>query len=159
MRRFVAKAAGSVLGVGYIPFAPGTFGSLVAALAYFVFPAIAPLQWLVPLIVVTSVLGVWAGGVMEEEYGEDPSAVVIDELAGQWLALAALPATPVVVLLSFLLFRFYDIVKPGLVDKAQSLPGGWGIMVDDLLAGLLANVTVRIVMLALPFLSPGFNPG
>jgi phosphatidylglycerophosphatase A len=157
MRRLIAKAAGSVLGVGYIPFAPGTFGSLVAALVYLFLPDIAALRWLVPLIVMTSALGVWAGGVMEEEYGEDPSAAVIDELAGQWVALAALPVSPVVVLLSFLLFRFYDIVKPGLVDKAQSLPGGWGIMVDDLLAGLLANVTVRLLLFVLPFLPYGFS--
>ncbi|NTU67561.1 MAG: phosphatidylglycerophosphatase A [Chlorobiaceae bacterium] len=154
MRRLFANAAGSVLGIGFIPFAPGTFGSLAAALVYLLIPAVSPLLWFLPLIVATSALGVWAGGVMEEEYGQDPSSVVIDELAGQWVALAALPASPAVVLLSFFLFRLYDIAKPGLVDKAQSLPGGWGIMVDDLLAGLLANASVRLVMALFPMFLP-----
>lgn len=157
MKRLVAKAAGSVLGIGFIPFAPGTFGSLAAALVYLYLPAVTPLQWFIPLIVASSAIGVWAGGVMEQEYGKDPSAVVIDELAGQWVALAALPASSLVVLLSFLCFRFYDIAKPGPVDKAQELPGGWGIMVDDLLAGLLANLTVRLVMVLLPLLPYGFS--
>jgi phosphatidylglycerophosphatase A len=157
MKRLIAKVAGSVFGIGYIPFAPGTFGSLAAALLYLFIPAMAPLGVFVPLIVVVSALGVWAGGVMEGEYGKDPSAVVIDELAGQWVALAALPAAPVVALISFLFFRLYDIAKPGSVDRLQNLPGGWGIMMDDLLAGLLANLSVRLVMALLPFLmlSPG----
>jgi phosphatidylglycerophosphatase A len=155
MTRLIAKTFGSVFGIGYLPFAPGTFGSLAAALAYLFFPALAHLGIFMPLILLTSVLGVWAGGVMEKEYGKDPSQAVIDELAGQWLALAALPAAPVAVLLSFGFFRLYDIWKPGPIDRAQHLPGGWGIMVDDLLAGLLANLSVRLLVLLLPFLSPG----
>ena len=153
MANRLAKAVGTVFGIGFIPFAPGTFGSLAAALVYLFVPALRPVELIVPLILAVSVIGVWAGGLMEEEYGEDPSAAVIDELAGQWVALVALPASPLVVLVSFLYFRLYDIWKPGPVDKAQSLPGGWGIMTDDLLAGMLANVSVRIVMVALPFLS------
>ena len=155
MARLIAKIFGSVFGIGFLPFAPGTFGSLAAALVYLLFPAVAPLGIFVPLILLTSALGVWAGNVMEKEFGKDPSSAVVDELAGQWLALAALPAAPVPVLLSFGFFRLYDIWKPGPVDRAQNLPGGWGIMVDDLLAGLLANLSVRLLMLALPMLSPG----
>ena len=157
MKRLTAIAAGSVFGIGYLPIAPGTFGSLAAAVLYLLFPAMAPLGIFVPLIIATSAIGVWAGGVMETEYGKDPSAVVIDELAGQWLALAALPATPVAAVLAFIFFRVYDIAKPGPVDRLQNLPGGWGIMMDDLLAGLLANLTVRLVMAipALFMLSPG----
>ncbi len=155
MTRLIAKTFGSVFGIGYLPFAPGTFGSLAAVLIYLFFPALAPLGIFVPLIILTSALGVWAGGIMEKEYGKDPSSAVIDELAGQWLALAALPAAPVAVFLSFVFFRLYDIWKPGPVDRAQNLPDGWGIMVDDLLAGLLANLSVRLVLVLLPFLSPG----
>lgn len=92
---------------------------------------------------------------MEEEYGEDPSQTVIDELAGQWLALVAIPASPLAVLLSFILFRFFDILKPGLVDRAQRLPGGWGIMADDVLAGIFANLSLRLLMLFLPMLPFG----
>lgn len=151
MDRLVAKAAGSVLGIGYLPLAPGTFGSLAAALLYLFVPAIAPLHWFIPLILVATLVGAWAGGVMEREYGKDPSAVVVDELAGQWLALLALPATPLAVALAFVLFRVFDIAKPGPVDRAQQLPGGWGIMADDLLAGLLANLCVRLLLVVMPF--------
>ena len=113
MANRLAKAVGTVFGIGFIPFAPGTFGSLAAALVYLFVPALRPVELFVPLILAVSVLGVWAGGVMEEEFGEDPSAAVIDELAGQWVALVALPASPLVVLCSFLFFRLYDIWKPG----------------------------------------------
>ncbi|NTW74147.1 MAG: phosphatidylglycerophosphatase A [Chlorobiaceae bacterium] len=151
MKLRFALAIGTVFGIGRIPFAPGTFGSLAAALFYLLLPAMRPLAIIVPLIIIVSLLGVWAGGVMEEEYGNDPSAVVIDELAGQWLALAALPGGAVTVALSFAFFRLFDIAKPGPVDRVQRLPGGWGIMTDDLLAGVLANLSVRFLMFVLSF--------
>lgn len=155
MRQALAKILGSAFGLGYAPFAPGTVGSAGAALAYFFIPALHDPLVLMPLIVVTTALGVWASGVMEEEYGEDPSQAVIDEVAGQWLALAFLPATPLAVLLGFALFRLFDILKPGPVDSLQNLPAGWGIMADDVLAGIFANVTLRVVMLVLPMLPFG----
>ena len=152
MRQALAKIFGSAFGLGYAPFAPGTVGSAGAALAYFFIPALHNPLVLMPLILVTTALGVWASSVMEEEYGEDPSQAVIDEVAGQWLAFAFLPVTPFVVLLGFIFFRIFDILKPGPVDSLQNLPGGWGIMADDVLAGIFANVTLRIVMVVLPML-------
>lgn len=152
MSGLFAKMAGSVFGIGYIPFAPGTFGSLAGALLFLFVPALRLPELFIPLIAFVSLVGVWAGGSMEKEYGKDPSAVVIDELAGQWVALLLLPAAPLTVLFSFLFFRLYDIWKPGPVDRVQHLPGGWGIMTDDLLAGLLANLSVRLVMLVFPTL-------
>ncbi|NTW51953.1 MAG: phosphatidylglycerophosphatase A [Chlorobiaceae bacterium] len=157
MRSPLAKTVGSVLGIGYLPLAPGTFASLFAALFFFFIPASQNLQLLLPLIVLSALFGVWAGGVMEEEYGQDPSSVVIDEVAGQWIALAALPARPMVVLSAFILFRLFDILKPGLVDRAQRLPGGWGIMADDVLAGVMTNLTVHAIMALLPLLPYGFS--
>ncbi|MBN1929560.1 MAG: phosphatidylglycerophosphatase A [Chlorobiaceae bacterium] len=155
MRQLFAKIAGSAFGLGYAPFAPGTVASAAAALAYFFIPALHDPLVLLPLIVATTALGVWSSSVMEEEYGEDPSQAVIDEVAGQWLALAFLPVTPFVVLLGFVLFRVFDILKPGPVDSAQRLPSGWGIMSDDVLAGIFANVTLRVLMFALPMLPFG----
>jgi phosphatidylglycerophosphatase A len=153
----MAKTVGSVFGIGYLPFAPGTFASLAAALVYFFFPAIQNLQLLLPLIVLSIVFGVWSGGAMEEECGQDPSSAVIDEVAGQWIALAALPGRPLVVLSAFILFRVFDILKPGPVDRVQRLPGGWGIMADDVLAGILANLSLRALMALLPLLPYGFS--
>lgn len=152
MRAILAKITGSAFGLGYASFASGTVGSAGAALAYFFIPALHNPLVLMPIILATIALGVWASGVMEEEYGEDPSQAVIDEVAGQWLALAFLPVTPFVVLLGFIFFRLFDILKPGPVDSLQNLPGGWGIMADDVLAGIFANVTLRIMMVVLPML-------
>ncbi len=88
---------------------------------------------------------------MEELFGNDPSIVTIDELVGQWLALVALPEGVWPVAFAFLFFRFFDIAKPGPVDALQRLPGGWGIMLDDVLAGLFANVSVRALIFLLTF--------
>jgi phosphatidylglycerophosphatase A len=155
MARLLAKVAGSVFGIGFIPFAPGTFGSLAAAMLYLYVPVLGRVEFLAPLVAAVTMAGVWAGREMEREYGKDPSAVVIDELAGQWVALAALPSGPLAVLLAFVFFRVFDIAKPGPVDRAQELPHGWGIMADDLLAGLFANVAVRLTMTLFPFLPYG----
>ncbi len=157
MKERIATVVGSVFGIGFIPFAPGTFGSLAAALAYLFIPVLANPFVLLVLLAVVTAAGIWAGGLMERKFGEDPSATVVDELAGQWVALIAMPVAPVAVALSFLFFRLYDIVKPGPVDHLQRLPGGWGIMADDLLAGLLANLSVRLLVLLLPSLPYGFS--
>lgn len=157
MEKALARTIGSAFGIGYLPLAPGTFASAAAALLYFFVPVVREPFWLVLLIVLSVVLGVWAGGMMEDDYGEDPSQTVIDEVAGQWLALLFVPASPFAVLLAFIFFRFFDIVKPGIVDRAQRLPGGWGIMADDVLAGVFANVALQFVIVLLPLLPYPFS--
>lgn len=153
----LARAVGTAFGIGYLPGAPGTWASLAAALVFLFVPSLAEGEISIPLASFTAAVGVWAGTVMEREYGKDPSCVVVDEVAGQWLSLAALPASPLAVLAGFILFRLFDILKPGPVDRAQRLPGGWGIMADDLVAGLFANVSVRLL---LAFVPPSFSfPG
>lgn len=149
MKLLVAKILSTCFGIGYFPVAPGTVTSVVAVLCYWFIPALHHPLLLLSLVLLCTFAGVWAGGVMEAEYGEDPSLVTIDELAGQWMALAFLPEGWLPVLLSLLFFRFFDIVKPGPVDALQRLPGGWGIMADDLLAALLANFASRGVFLLL----------
>jgi phosphatidylglycerophosphatase A len=152
MQKWLARIFGSAFGIGYLPFAPGTFASGAASLLYLYVPAIRELTLLVPLILLSVALGVWAGGVMEQEYGEDPSQAVIDEVAGQWISLLFIPFSPLTVLLAFILFRLFDVLKPGIVDRAQRLPGGWGIMSDDVLAGIFANLSLRLIMLAMTML-------
>lgn len=143
------------LGLGKLPVAPGTWGSLLAF----------PLWWLgggphMPLgvaVPATLALLVSAWAACEEgerAWGHDPGRVVVDEVAGQWLTLllgpAALLASWPGWLAAFLLFRLFDIWKPGWVDNAQSLPGGLGVLSDDLLAGLLAAACLWGWALALP---------
>ncbi len=146
MKLPVAKMLSTCFGIGYFPFAPGTVTSVAAVLCYWFLPALHQPLLLLSLVALCTVGGVWAGGVMEGTYGDDPSIVTIDELAGQWLALAFLPEGWLPVMLSLLFFRLFDIAKPGPVDAAQRLAGGWGIMADDLLAALFANVSVRCVL-------------
>ena len=146
MKRLAAKILSTSFGIGYFPVAPGTVTSIVAVLCYYFIPILHEPALLLSLVALCTVVGVWSGTLMEKECGEDPSIVTIDELAGQWLALVFLPDGWVAALLSLLFFRLFDIAKPGPVDAAQRLPGGWGIMTDDLLAGLFANLSVRAVL-------------
>ncbi|MBV5319438.1 MAG: phosphatidylglycerophosphatase A [Chlorobium phaeobacteroides] len=146
MKLFLAKVLSTCGGLGYFPAAPGTFVSFIAVLLFVFTPLCRDTAILFIVIAFGFFLGAWAGGVMESAFGDDPSIVTIDELVGQWIALAALPAGLPAVVLAFVFFRFFDIAKPGLVDRAQQLPGGWGIMVDDLLAGIFANLSVRALL-------------
>jgi phosphatidylglycerophosphatase A len=126
-------------GAGYAPIAPGTAGSAVAAVILWLVPFSRP--GLVAFFVIVTVVGTWAAHVAEATLAEkDPGAIVIDEVAGMALSLIALPLPlPVPALLAgFVLFRIFDVVKPFPAGRAQALPGGVGVMVDDLIAGLYA---------------------
>jgi phosphatidylglycerophosphatase A len=100
---------------------------------------------LLALIVVVTVLGVWAAGEAERALGaKDPGAIVVDEVAGMALSVFAVPPTPGVLVVAFVLFRVFDVVKPFPADAAQRLPGGVGVVVDDLVAGLYALAVVLV---------------
>ncbi len=150
--RLAAKILSTCFGIGYFFVAPGTVTSIMAVLCYFFIPILREPTLLLSLVVLCSAVGVWSGTLMETEFGEDPSIVTIDELAGQWLALAFLPEGWLPALLSLAFFRYFDIAKPGPIDAAQRFPGGWGIMADDLLAGLFANVSVQALLGILTFI-------
>jgi len=146
MRFQLARALSTFFWIGYFPVAPGTAASAVALLLYLLFPVFQQPSVLAAGVLLATLIGVWSGGIMEDAAGEDPSEVTVDEVAGQWLALLALPSGLMPALLAFVFFRLFDILKPGPVDLVQRLPGGWGIMMDDLLAGLLANLAVRALL-------------
>lgn len=115
--------------------APGTVGSAVTLLALWLIP-FSPTARVVFFAVVT-VAGIAAAGRVERIAGaKDPGIIVIDEVAGMTLSVLVLPLTPGVLIASFLLFRLFDIVKPFPANVSQSLPGGFGVMADDLIAGL-----------------------
>jgi len=137
LRARLALAVATLGGVGRAPVAPGTVASAITALALWLLSP-PPLTLAVLLIVVTG-LGTWAADEAERALGDrDPGMIVVDEVAGMMLAVLAVPATPVVLLAGFLLFRVFDVVKPFPANVAQRLPGGLGVMVDDLVAGLYA---------------------
>jgi phosphatidylglycerophosphatase A len=100
------------------------------------------------LVVALFFAGVWAAAVHAAALGApDPGPVVVDEVCGQLVALALLPAGWLPVAVSFALFRFFDIIKPGPIRRLERLPGGWGIMADDVGAGLAAAVLSRLILL------------
>ena len=143
----MALAVASVGGAGYAPIASGTVGSLVAAIALWLIP-FSPTALLATLVVVT-IVGVWAGSRVERALGaKDPGVIVIDEVAGMFLAVLFLPRTLPVLVSAFLLFRLFDIWKPYPARQIQELHGGLGVMLDDLIAGaysLLPLVALRLM--------------
>ena len=136
----------TAFGTGYVPFAPGTAGSLVAL----------PLVWalwrwgghgtvLAGLAAVTA-LGWWSAGAAEAHFGRpDPGPVVVDEVAGQMASLLFLAPTMTSLVTGFLLFRLFDIWKPFPIRRLEKLPGASGIMIDDLMAALYANLVHRVL--------------
>jgi phosphatidylglycerophosphatase A len=146
MKRALIYIIGTGLGSGYTPKAPGTAGSLLAILIYYFFP-LDSVYWLLISILVFCA-GVWSGTEIEKDKGEDPGLVVVDEMVGQWLAVVILPHTFVTLLIGFILFRVFDIYKPYPINKSQELKAGWGIMIDDVLAGIYANIVLQLIYLS-----------
>jgi phosphatidylglycerophosphatase A len=149
MRRLGVVLA-TALGAGYWPIAPGTAGSAVGALVYLATMR-WPLAWQAALILAVALVGTWAGGVAARHFGrEDPGQVVIDEVAGQLVTFFATGISHQGVVVGFLVFRVFDIVKPWPARQFERFPGGAGIMADDLMAGLYANLLLRIGMAVFP---------
>lgn len=147
MKRLAAVLA-TFFGVGLAPAAPGTAASAVAALAYKLVLHDLPGPLFVLLIALLFAGGAIVAGRHAADIGRpDPGRIVIDEICGQLVALAFLPAGWLPVGLSFALFRFFDIIKPWPVRTLEKLPGGWGIMADDVGAGLAAALLARLALL------------
>ncbi|MFH1851139.1 MAG: phosphatidylglycerophosphatase A [Candidatus Neomarinimicrobiota bacterium] len=142
----IAEWIATVGRVGRLPGAPGTWGSLAAILMWYLIPHELTAFVLVPGTVIVTILGIFTAAATERQYQiHDPSFVVIDEWAGQWLALWFLPQTITAGLLAFIFFRLFDIAKPWPINRLQKLPGGWGIMADDIAAGLVALVLTHLI--------------
>jgi phosphatidylglycerophosphatase A len=167
---FVTRLIGTGLFSGHIPFASGTWGTLVGLAACLIPGATHP-GVLIPMIILGFLAGVHAAGAIAAATGNalsatavkakeifqkggqqhpDPSIVVIDEIVGMWISLLFLPPTWTVFAAAFIAFRAFDILKPPPVRQLERLPGGWGIMLDDVMAGVYANLLVRLVVLFLP---------
>jgi len=133
-------AVATVGGVGRAPLAPGTVASALTTAGLWLF-APTPVV-LAALFVAVTVVGTWAAGEAEQALsrGKDPGAIVVDEVAGMTLSMLAVPLTPAAAVVGFVLFRVFDVVKPFPANVSQRLPGGVGVMADDLIAGLYALI-------------------
>ncbi|MCD6335627.1 MAG: phosphatidylglycerophosphatase A [Candidatus Latescibacteria bacterium] len=131
-------------GVGVAPVAPGTAGSLLGLLVYVLLPEWPPMVW-VGITLILFLIGVRAATSAEFLWSHDAGRIVIDEIVGMWVALLFLPRTVRIALLGFFIFRLFDIVKPFPADRSQRLKAGWGVMVDDLIAGIYTNFTLQLL--------------
>ena len=149
-----AWTLGTFLGAGFLKPGPGTYGSIAALLLWYVAahtlnpsPLALAIATAIAALAVT-LIGIPAATIVARESGrEDPGHVVIDEVAGQLIALIAIPADWRHAALSLLLFRLFDILKPPPIRQLERLPGGTGIMLDDVAAGLLALACAQLAHL------------
>ena len=134
--------------LGKLPFAPGSWGSLGALLLWLLLPVTFSVH--LSVIIILFVLGGYSSSRMAKYLDDhDPSEVVIDEVVGMGISLFMLPHNFLLYLLSFILFRVFDILKPSYIYRIQNLSGGWGIMLDDVLAGLLTFTIVKGITIIL----------
>ena len=150
MTRFAVFVA-TVAYCGYFPFAPGTVGSAAGLVVYLLVWWSQSPSVEVGLIVGLFGAGVWAGTTAERFFGGiDPGPVVIDEVVGMLITLAFIPVGWSAALAGFVLFRIFDVLKPFPAGRLESLHGGLGVMADDAMAAIYANLSLRLVMWLLP---------
>lgn len=138
--------------LGYFPVAPGTVGSAAGLLVY------AAIRWTsysplveAGVVAVVFLVGIWAGTTTERYFGGiDPGPVVIDEVLGMLVTLALIPVGVSGAIAGFVLFRVFDVIKPFPAARLERLPGGLGVMADDAMAAIYANVSLRLVIWLLP---------
>jgi phosphatidylglycerophosphatase A len=148
MIKLIAKIYATFFGVGYFPIAPGTAASFIIVILYKLF--LYKLSW--PLYLTVALFIYITGVVASSRYSsdlkiEDPRSVVIDEVLGQLLAVFLLEPTWALMIAGFLLFRLFDVLKPFLIKKAEKFSQGWGIMLDDIVAGLYSAIIINLYLL------------
>jgi len=139
----VGLAIATVFGVGYAPVAPGTFGSAAGLLLWWLLPASPVVQGVT--IVALFIAGSWSGNIAEHHFGRtDPGQVVIDEVMGMLITLFLNPVGWIGAFAGFLLFRVFDVIKPYPANRLEQLHGGVGVMADDGMAAIYANLVLRL---------------
>jgi phosphatidylglycerophosphatase A len=153
MRRLIILLA-TWWGVGFCPIAPGTVGTL-ATIPFFLLLSLLPLWMYLFCVLVLGFAACWVAGRAETIFGaQDPRAVVIDEVVGFLAVMIALPPTWPYLLAGFCLFRAFDVLKPPPIRFVERrVKGGYGVVLDDVLAALYAHITIRILILFLPITS------
>jgi len=148
MERF-HRLISTCLGIGYTPKGGGTVAAIATCIAWYL-AGMGGNESLFIEVVTTAViliLGTWSAGKVESEWGKDSSKVVIDEIAGMCITLLAVPVRWQYVLIGLALFRAFDIIKPLYIRRMEKLNGGWGVMLDDVLAGIYSNLVLQLIVL------------
>jgi len=139
--------------LGYVPVAPGTFGSAAGLAVFFLIRSTGSMTLELAAILVLFAIGIWSGTIAEHHFGGvDPAPVVMDEVVGMLITLAFLPVSVTGAIVGFLVFRVLDVFKPWPSAQFERLPGGLGVMADDGMAAIYGNV----VMHGLIWVTPGW---
>jgi phosphatidylglycerophosphatase A len=146
----LATFVATVAYVGFIPLAPGTFGSALGLAAYAALRTADNVVVEAAVIAIALAAGIWSAGRVERELGKDPGPVVIDEVVGMLVTLAFLNVTVWGAVVAFFLFRLLDVVKPFPAGRLEHLHGGPGIMLDDVMAGIYGNLAMRGLIVLFP---------
>lgn len=150
MRRLASGAGwlfGTALGVGLFPVAPATMASLAALAVYAPLPMAGDSPGFIILVAGSLLIGPWACGSLVREDDPDPKRAVWDEVAGVWLTCLFLPKTLPWLAAAFVVFRVLDVLKPWPIRRFERLPGGYGIMADDVAAGVVGAAALNLVRL------------
>lgn len=142
------KLIATGLGVGYIEKGAGTVAALATCLLWALFQSgTVSDSYFIPFLItiMITIIGVWSSNKVEIEWGKDHNRVVIDEIAGMCITLLFIPYSILYISIGFVLFRFFDIIKPLYIRRLESLKGGWGVMADDVLAGVYSNIVLQVV--------------
>ena len=141
------KQIASVFGIGYIK-GGGTFAAILYCIIWYLLPAgYVSSYWQAAVTILIIFTGTWSAGQVEKDWGKDSSKVVMDEVAGMAVTLLYAPHNMMYLLIGLVLFRLFDIMKPFGIRSLEKIPGGLGVMADDILSGVYAFVIVRIVMI------------
>lgn len=153
MIRFIRNLLVSVCFLGYFPFASGTLTSIFAAILYALFiPPLGTLGFILftLILLVASVIFVPIIKRAEIDLGHDSKKITIDEFIGYGFAVMFLPHSLMIMIYALVLFRIFDIIKPTPIKQLQKLPHGWGVLADDILAGVCANILIQVLLIFFP---------
>jgi phosphatidylglycerophosphatase A len=137
--------------LGYVPIAPGTFGSALGLAVFFAVRSTGSVALELGVVVLVFAVGLWSGTIAEHHFGGiDPGPVVLDEVLGMLITLALLPVNVTGAIVGFIVFRVLDVVKPWPSAQFERLPGGLGVMADDAMAAIYGNLVMRGLIAFMP---------
>ncbi|MFT2010724.1 phosphatidylglycerophosphatase A [Pontibacter sp. 13R65] len=145
----VHKLVSTSLGIGYIGKGGGTVAAVAVCLCLYALHQLGGDQlvtWLPLVTLLLTGLGVWSSDQVEPHWGKDDKKVVIDEVAGMCITMLFMPVTLSTLAVGLVLFRFFDIAKPLYIRRLERVPGGWGVMLDDVVAGVYANILLQLLL-------------
>ncbi|MCK4357980.1 MAG: phosphatidylglycerophosphatase A [Candidatus Cloacimonetes bacterium] len=153
MSKFIRNLLVSVFFLGYFPIASGTLTSAVIAVFYYFFlPELTQIGYLILLFIIILVSLIFVPIIKnaEKDLGKDSRKIVIDEVLGYCVAILFLPHSLMIAIYAFILFRVFDIAKPPPIYQIQKLPHGWGVIADDIVAGIYSNIVLQILLILFP---------